>query len=158
ALKRIVQNVNLGTDSQLYILDHFNDIVYSSNANDIGKNWSTKEIIEVESLDQMDGTTTLTWEEQQYLLSYDQSNSMGWKVISIIPSENFSSGIERVKSITMSFIIIGTISVIFISILITYSFTKPLLRLGDQIRRLDMENLQHDHIVDLDRHDEIGYL
>ena len=156
AISGMIRKVDFGDGSIVYVLDHRNHIVFSTNPSVIGQAWDRSYGFDWGARPVGSDSFELELEDKPYLFSYNWSPDSGWKVVGLIPSENLSKGIYRIKFWMYAVVASGILIVFGLALAIAYGFTKPLRKLSDRIKHLD---LQHpDKPPDVDRLDEIGHL
>ncbi len=156
AISAMIRKVNFGAGSIVYVLDHRNHIVFSTNPSVIGQAWNRSYGFDWGERPVGADSFELELEDKPYLFSYNWSSDSGWKVVSLIPSENLSKGIYRIKFWTYAVVASGILIVFGLALAIAYGFTKPLRKLSDRIKHLDLQHL--DKPPDVDRLDEVGHL
>ncbi len=155
-LKTIMRGIDFGPNSRLYIVDHEDKIVYSSLSAQIGESW--KPDLGIDLTEQPSGAHSqiIRLEGKKRLLSYNWSSETGWKVVGLVPMENFSKGVARVALWTGVGILIGVLVAVTLSSLLSYGFTGRLQKLSRQIRSVQLDDLELKQ--ESMQYDEIGYL
>ncbi|MCU6711974.1 sensor histidine kinase [Paenibacillus sp. J5C_2022] len=156
AIGNMIDQVDFGAGSVVYVLDHRNHVVYSTAKRYIGQTWNDAYGVNWSKRSVGSDTFELAVNGKPYLFSYNWSTDSGWKVVGLIPSENMSKGIYQIKSWTYILVATSVLIVIGLAVAIAYGFTKPLRKLSDKIKHLDISSLNEQSNVD--RLDEIGYL
>ncbi|XID96142.1 sensor histidine kinase [Paenibacillaceae bacterium WGS1546] len=156
AISAMVRKVDFGEGSIVYVLDHRNHIVYSTNSSSIGQAWNRSYGFDWGGRPVGSDSFELVLEGKPYLFSYNWSADSGWKVVGIIPSENMSKGIYRIKFWTYAIVASGILIVFGMALAIAYGFTKPLRKLSDRMKHLDLQ--QPAPLPSVDRLDEVGHL
>jgi two-component system sensor histidine kinase YesM len=156
AISAMIHKVDFGAGSIVYVLDHRNHIVFSTNPAEIGQSWDRS--YDVDWSDRPVGSESFELDvaNKPYLFSYNWSTDSGWKVVSLIPSGNLSKGIYRIQFWVYAFVASGVLIVFGLAIATAYGFTKPLRTLSDRIKHLDFQH--PDKSPSVDRLDEIGHL
>ncbi len=156
AISDIIRKVSFGEAAIVYALDHRNQIVFSTNQSSIGQAWNDSYHFKWNERNVGADSFELIVQDKPHLLSYNWSSDSGWKIISIIPSQNLSKGINQIKLWTYVIVASGIVIVFGMAFAIAYGFTKPLRKLSDRIQHYDLQDLTWTRRVD--RLDEIGQL
>ena len=156
AISAMIRKVDFGPGSIAYVLDHRNHIVFSTLSSSIGQSWNRAYGFDWGERPVGSDSFELAVGGKPYLFSYNWSPDSGWKVVGIIPSENMSQGIYRIKLWTFAIVAAGVLIVFGLALAIAYGFTKPLRKLSDRIKHLDLQHPEQP--PNMDRLDEVGHL
>lgn len=156
ALKTIMNGIDLGPGSSLYILDHEDNIVYAPTLDQLGKRWNSAYGIDASREFAGSRSDIFRQDGNAYLVSLHRSPETGWTIIGITPQENFSKGISTVRIWTVVWIVLGVLAAALLSIMVSYTFTGRLRKLSRQIRTVQLDEL-HLKLGNV-QYDEIGYL
>ncbi|MFC5401407.1 sensor histidine kinase [Cohnella soli] len=152
-VKAILQGVNFGEGSSIYVIDERSRVVYSTSSDRIGTPWS-------ESLSQgnkqVSSSEIIKQGGKKVLASWNVSTQTGWKVVAYIPLDNLSKGIGQMQLLTSVWIIAGIIVAMFFAAVISLSMTTALRSLTTQVKKLEVNQFQFS--PSKPRYDEIGHL
>lgn len=160
SLKRVgdlAQTIDFGPNAKLFIMDHQNTILYSTGSEArTGTIWERHFGFDWNTTLGHQGSNVITMDGNQYLLSYYQSGKTQWKIVALIPMENLSQGVERVRTMMVLWISLGTFLVCLISVNVSVTITNPLRHLTRQLDRMESNNFAV-HLKKV-RMDEVGRL
>ncbi len=156
SIHNILQGIDFGAHSSLFVVDQRDKIVYSSDAPAIGEAWSGKYGLALGQAEAVPKSRTIRENDRKYILSFNSSPKTGWHVVSLIPYANLTSQISRIGEITW---LVGSVSVAvacLLSIFISLGMTRPLRSLSRQVA--DFE--KNDYTIEPYpvQYDEIGRL
>jgi methyl-accepting chemotaxis protein len=152
----LLQNVNLGKDAQVELINEDHQIIYDSNVNAIGshlfnilqKDENGKETKQSDSFEikNKDG--------KNQLVVYSQSNVTGWYLAGIIPTATLGESAGKIRDTTMIMAIVALFFAIVVGLLTTRMIGRPLNELRNLMKEGEMGNLQVS--TNFRRTDEIG--
>lgn len=131
--KSVMQGVDLGTNSQLMILDRDGNVISSNNKGvPLGQAYGDKSLFRSVSADKTSDTHSLNSKvnNEKSLITYTYNDRIGWYMVSIVPFSYINS---ETKSITESLIILSGIILvicIFIIFVIYTSIIKPIKQIN----------------------------
>ncbi|MBP1992269.1 cache domain-containing sensor histidine kinase [Paenibacillus eucommiae] len=140
-IKEIVKGIHFGDESLLYVINQQNQIVYSPDSGQLGKQWEAFYGVDWSEEPLYDNSKMMKLNDKPYLISYNRSASSEWKVVAVTPLVNLSQGIGLVKKWIVIWFVFGLISVILTTLMLSYSLTKPLRKLTRQTEKVDFNGL-----------------
>jgi two-component system sensor histidine kinase YesM len=153
ALSTVMQGIDFGPGSRLFIVDQDDKVVYTSVAAPLGEKWNSSQGIDWSRQRTGAASKVVQLDGKSYLASYNWSVETGWKVVGITPMENFSKGISTVRVWTGIGVVLGILVAISLSSLLAYGFAGRLRKLSRQVRsvylddkQLELGNVQLDEI------------
>lgn len=150
-IDRFFENSHIDITSTI-IIDKNNNLVYSLNSDFLTNDISSS----LEKEINRQGYLVAKIKGVKYLISYGVSNSIGWKVINIIPYNSLFRDIGFMKYL----ILFTALFLLIITILFTYHYasiiTRPLEKLKDGMDEIMKGNL--DTSLSTESKDEIGEL
>ncbi|MCT4687221.1 sensor histidine kinase [Vallitalea sp.] len=121
-LENIIDEIELGENGDIYLIDKDNTIVYFKNHDLIG-----------EKLD-------IDYDKDNIVVS-DTSLKSNWKLIGIVPKYSYRKEIEQFNRIFLYFSIIAILTIIIFSIIISKSIESPINNLIDAMKEVQKGNL-----------------
>ncbi|MCT4543401.1 MAG: sensor histidine kinase [Vallitalea sp.] len=121
-LKNIIDEIELGENGDIYLIDNENTIVYFKNQDLIG-----------EKLD-------IDYDKDNIVVS-DISLKSNWKLIGIVPKNSYRKEIEQFNRIFLCFSIIAILTIIIFSVIISKSIESPINNLIDAMKQVQKGNL-----------------
>lgn len=164
AFINLFKNVNLGTNSDIFVLDLNGIIIASDDVNLIGTDYKDKSVIEKIQGTEKDLTSIddsiksqkrcFSASDGESLVSYAPLNGSDWYVVGIIPYSylNLESNILRNNTVAIGFI--SFLIAMFVALIISGSISNPLGKLVVLMKKAKEGHLDL-HITD-DSKDEIG--
>jgi sensor histidine kinase YesM len=144
------------SDSMIFMVDNQGSIISSKNKADM-KTTFTRYVNELK-LDQQDEGWYIDRDNngESTVVSYSTVSKTGWKVVSITPQAKMLAPLFNVRNILVVTNLIFILLFILVSLLISNSISKPIIKLNQQIRKVENGNL--DERVKVIYNDEIGNL
>jgi two-component system, sensor histidine kinase YesM len=133
----LLKSVQLADEDEIYIFDENDDIIFTTN----------EELIQGETIPFGNENTVVTERSIPYI---------NGKVVTSISKTDFTQQITKIKASVMVVIFICLFSLIVLSIVISRVFSKPILLIMKQMKKVESGNL--DVRVDIKSNDEIGKL
>ncbi len=134
------------------------EIISTQNKNEIYSKFDVKKYLDGYNIDQISEVTSIirNVEGKQTLITVSDFNKNGWKIISLIPLDEITSENREIRKLL---IILGITCLIFAfgaSYLLSYSISKPILKLTSIMKEIKSGNLELR--ADFKTKDEIGIL
>lgn len=121
-LKKIIDEIELGHDGKIYLIDKDNTIVYYKNQDLIGEKLGIDN-------------------SQDNIVVSDISLKTNWKLTGIVPKYVYRKEIEHFNKIFLYFTIIAILTIIIFSIIISKSIETPINNLIDAMKQVQKGNL-----------------
>lgn len=155
----IFRNVDLGTNSDIFILNSNGIIIASVDANLIGTKYKDKSIIEKILAIESDDTTKqkdrfFSTIDNQALISYEPLSNSDWYIIGYIPYSYLNSESNALRNNTLIIGLISFLTAMVVALMISGSISNPLEKLVALMNKAKEGNLNL-HIRDESK-DEIG--
>ncbi|MEH7386027.1 sensor histidine kinase [Bacillus sp. JJ1521] len=149
-IEEIVDNAN--SKSHIFVLDSSNQFIYPNKEN---------KIIELSFLEELEGVTVKNYTSipingKDYMMVYNESSYSGVKTIMLTPRSVVFSEVNQLRKMIIVVVIIG----IFISLLLGFVLSKPLVQSLHKLRKA-MDKVQKGNLsqrVEIESNDEIGQL
>lgn len=122
-IKQLINRVSIGKTGFLYVVDS-TDVVYTPPNSVVYRidpaSYSTEGV-------QIDA---ISIGESDYFVANHYSDYSGWRVVGVIPRAEFLSNMTQIYKILIICIIVGMALVIFVSVGVSASVTKPIYKLS----------------------------
>lgn len=160
----LFKNVNLGTNSDIVVVDSNGIVILSEDAGLIGTEYKDKSIIEKiqdteKNLADIDNATKQTKQsfstsDGEALVSYAPLNGSDWYIVGVIPYDYLNSDSNILRNNTIVIGLISFVLAMLVALIISRSISNPLGKLVTLMKKAKEGNLAL-HITD-DSKDEIG--
>jgi len=160
----LFKNVNLGTNSDIFIIDSEGIVVANKDVSLIGTEYKDKSVIEnIKSIENNLGNSDNSIKQKKryfstsnnnFLLSYTPLNGSNWYVVGIIPYSYINSESNTIEMNTIVISLISFIASMLVALMISRSISNPLGNLVKLMNKAKDGNLTL-HIEDNSK-DEIG--
>ena len=160
----LFKNVNLGTNSDISIVDTNGIIIACADTNLIGTDYKDKTIIEKvinteKNLETVDDSSKsqnrfFSTSNGKSLVSYAPLNGSDWYVVGVIPYSYLNSESNMLRNNTLVIGLISFIMAMFVALIISRSISNPLGNLVELMKKAKEGNLDL-HMID-DNKDEIS--
>jgi methyl-accepting chemotaxis protein len=160
----IFKNINLGTNSEILIIDSNGIIIASENAKLIGTEYRDKNVSEriIDLEKNLTNADEITKQKERAfstvdgnaLVSYSPLNGLDWYVIGYIPYSYLNSESNALRNNTLIIGLISFLAAMIVALIISKSISNPLEKLVGLMNRAKEGNLDLD-ITDNSK-DEIG--
>jgi two-component system sensor histidine kinase YesM len=130
-LENIFNNVNLGENSNLVVLDQDNQIIFSKNLLylDVLKN-----------IRNMNQIKTVKLKTGEVLVGSSLSNKTGWKLVGLISVNELNRGINMLRQTLLLLSIVAVMIVGVAAVWVSYGITKPLRKLKSLMKQVQLGN------------------
>ena len=154
-LDKICKDIKLGEDGYVYVMDKNGDEVYiPKNSNDFPSLETIK--IDTNNLKQNQDNLFSFVDNKNYIISYKKSNTSEWILIGISSKETIYKDFNKLKNINLIVGLFIISFIIFFSIYLTNTVSKPITELSN------IMNITTDYgllpYVEIKTRDEIGQL
>jgi methyl-accepting chemotaxis protein len=160
----LFKNVNLGTNSDVFIVDSNGIVIASADDSIIGTEYKDKSTLEkvinteknLENVDDSSKSQNRCFPtvNGQALVSYAPLSGSDWYVVGVIPYSYLNSESNILRNNTLIIGLISFIFAMFVALIISRSISNPLEKLVELMKKAKDGNLDL-HIVD-DNKDEIS--
>ncbi|UYZ21787.1 cache domain-containing protein [Mesobacillus jeotgali] len=129
-LKQLWSSIQFTENTELYLLDQNNRVIYSNEKTEIGHHANTifKEDIEYE-----DPLEEVSVNGKKSFLLSSASDISGWRTVTVIPKSELFQLLNTILKLMVTIIVVGLILSIVAAIYIATSITKPLKVLEDKM-------------------------
>ena len=160
-IEQQLSSSKLLSDSKIYMLNSSGDIKFTINSDIVQGNASDKDFVlrDVSSdiLTLKQGTHDINKAGINWLCTFSTMNTTNWKIVALYNASYIAENVGLLNKDIYSFItILGVavvILIIFLSIYLSNSISRPLLKLRDGVKKLSLGNL--DHKITIEGMDEI---
>ncbi|MGJ9385810.1 sensor histidine kinase [Salipaludibacillus sp. CF4.18] len=149
----VARKISPGNTGYFFITDQEGHYIYHPNSQKIGEEYNEKHWQEIE--DKQSGSYVSS-DKNPDLITYSESEQLGWTLATTIPYHEVTQGIEYIKKIILKTIVISLIIVIVIGYSFSSNLLRPIRRLKDSVSWVDEENFSLR--VPVESKDEIGQL
>ncbi|HEY0828524.1 MAG TPA: methyl-accepting chemotaxis protein [Bacilli bacterium] len=135
SLEAYLASVNIGEDSQLFIVDANNKIVYSKNAEDIEKT------SKIPMNKEKDNSFTNDEDGNEVLLVSHRSDITGWTMVGTTPVDGLTKDAAKILNFTFIFALAAAVLAILIGYLVVRMIGRPLVELRNLMKQGEQGNL-----------------
>lgn len=160
----IFKNVDLGNDSDIFIIDSEGTVIANKDLSLIGTEYKDKSVIEnIKSIENnSNGNDNSSIQKKRYFsnsneelfLSYNPLNSSNWYVVGVIPYSYINSEANIIGKNTILISLISFIISMFVAVIISKSISNPLSNLVKLMQKAKEGNFTLQ--IEDDSNDEIG--
>ena len=160
----LFKNVNLGTNSDIFVVDSNGIIIASADTSLIGTDYKDKSVIEKiqdteKNLASIDDATkqkerSFSTSDGEALISYAPLSNSDWYVVGYIPYSYLNSESNTLRNNTLIIGLISFLLAMLVALIISRSISNPLEKLVSLMNKAKEGNLDL-HITDNSK-DEIG--
>lgn len=152
-ISEITELVTMGQTGYMSILDSQGHYIYHPMKRYLGKKSEFKSIDAI--LSKEHGSLVIN-EKERELLTYSHSNSLGWTMLTVVPYSELTQGSHIIRKSIFLVTIITLIVAYIIGVAFASSIIRPIKRLQQFMRRVEMGDL--DKRIEVESKDEIGML
>jgi PAS domain S-box-containing protein/putative nucleotidyltransferase with HDIG domain len=160
-ITQVVSSTELLANSEVYILNGKGDIKFTLNSDftqgSVSDNNFALQHVSEEILTQKQGTHDIDHEGKSWLCTFSTMDTTGWKIVVLYNANKIIENVSLInKDIYNSITIFGVAVLVLILILSVYlsnSISRPLLKLRDGVQELALGNL--DYSISIQGMDEI---
>lgn len=162
SFSKMIEKVRYMNGVELYLINSSGFIKYdhSGKYNDsinIGGSDSILKPISNEIMELNEGYREFNSNGKEWICTYSTINSNGWKIVSLVEKsiffENLKEANKRMYSLTIGHGILCILLAFGFSIFMSYSISKPLIKLRDGVKAISEGNL--DSRIEINSNDEI---
>lgn len=155
SLQELYNNSPLSKKEEFYIIDQNQNIISSSNSNDLN-NQIPSQIINEQILEEKQGYYNINYNNEEYLLSYYTLDNINYTMLNLVPVEELLVENQIIQNITILSILISLLFAAAAIYLFNHSVLKPL----DQINKVmhELKNENFNVRLNVSGHDEIAVL
>ncbi|HEY5584006.1 MAG TPA: methyl-accepting chemotaxis protein [Ruminiclostridium sp.] len=165
--KKIFENVDIGKDGKILIIDSNNLVISSKDNDQLGKPIAAK-ISDIIAAEEKKSSASNNKEVSalsanysfinisgiRMLVCYSVVNEQGWKVVSVIPFKNLMGKIDNLKIVIFITAFICILTAFLLSFMVTRSVLLPIKRLNCSIE--DLKKGDFTKQLDVKFHDELS--
>lgn len=146
SIEQLLNKVNEDTSGEyIYLMDQDGEIIYHPKQDLISMGISEEN--NLEALDYEDETTREVFKGEKRLVTLKTISYTGWKLVSVVPMEAFSIGMEGTKYLAILLIALSLLAVVILNQLVSARIAKPLKKLNDSVKEWEAGNLEPDIYV-----------
>ncbi|WP_027085224.1 cache domain-containing sensor histidine kinase [Cohnella panacarvi] len=151
-IENIVKDLDDATQGSTLIVDNTGRVVFDSEKKFLAQNMQSSELLRQASGES--GSFHTNIDGESVLSIYRESRNTGWKIFVTIPQGNLMGDAMRIRNVTVASAIAITGFALFISMIFTFTLTKPLRSLVRLMKKVQTGNL--DVTFPVKGRDEIG--
>lgn len=151
----ILQQVNMTSDSDAFIIDSGGNIISHSDKRKMSQYYENQTLITGDFPAQT-GHYIQTVDGENTLIVYFTSSLTGWKFIHSIPMKALVSQMSFIQRFNFIVLAIACLTTSIISFFISRSIVKPLVHFKKVVESINNENLNVK--IDISSEDEVGFL
>lgn len=148
-------SLDLGENSYFLIIDDQNRIIYHPNPAMIGQHVNADF---TQQFTENQGTTQLTINGQDTVVSYAKSGMSGWTVTGLIPAEIFTRGIQSIQRILLLVLLASFFVVSAAALIYRRQVAGPIREITGRFKQVKQDNGDWPARINQKSHDEIGEL
>ncbi len=136
-IEEMMEAVNNNPSEQyVYLMDNSGSIIYHPMLMQISAGLIKENNLQAASYD--DGSHKEIFEGSERIVTVDTMSYTGWKLVSVIPTSNSYMGMKDIRYFVMMVISITLLAMLILNRLVARRVTRPLIRLNDSIRDIEM--------------------
>lgn len=146
SIKQLLDKVNEDASAgYVYLMDQNGEIIYHPKQDLIALNICREN--NLEALKYEDNTCEETFDGEERLVTLKTVSYTGWKLVSVVPMETFSMGMESTRYLAILLVLLSLLAVIVLNQLVSRQIAKPLRKLNDSIKEWESGNMEPDIYV-----------
>lgn len=139
-LEKLWMDTKLTQNSKFYLVDENDNIIFSKDNTQINRSIGSVLGVEMVLADSPSNYRLYDLMGKKHYLITSSSKMSGWKVITVIPSDELLSYLEKMFYITAFVTILIIILSVVVAILIATGVTRPLYRLNQKMKQIGRGN------------------
>ena len=142
-LSRVVNELPMGEDVEIFILNNIGDVLAHSNHNENYADFADRDWVQ-ELLKQNEGAYLREFDDGKKYVCYTTISNTGWKLLALIPRGHLEVKIAPIRSITIWIGLISALLAVIIGFALSNRhFIKPILQLSEQAEAIRNGNLDN---------------
>lgn len=146
SIEQLLNKVNEDTSGEyVYLMDQNGEIIYHPRQDLIYMGiWEENNLA---ALDYEDETTREVFQGEKRLVTLKTISYTGWKLVSVVPMEAYTIGMEGTKYLAILLVALSLLAVVILNQLVSGRIAKPLKKLNDSVKEWEAGNLEPDIYV-----------
>ena len=146
SIEQLLNKVNEDTSGEyVYLMDQNGEIIYHPRQDLIYMGiWEENNLA---ALDYEDETTREVFRGEKRLVTLKTISYTGWKLVSVVPMEAYTIGMEGTKYLAILLVALSLLAVVILNQLVSGRIAKPLKKLNDSVKEWEAGNLEPDIYV-----------
>lgn len=146
SIEQLLNKVNEDASAgYVYLMDQNGEIIYHPKQDLIHMNIYKENNLEAAGYE--DNTCKEVFEGERRLVTMKTVSYTGWKLVSVIPMEAFSMGMEGARYLAILLVLLALLAVVILNQLVSAQIAKPLKKLNDSIKEWESGNMEPDIYV-----------
>jgi two-component system sensor histidine kinase YesM len=136
-IEQMMEGINDNPSQQyVYLCDRTGTIIYHPKLMQISAGLLKENSVMAASYD--DGSHKEVFEGDERIVTVSTMSYTGWKLVSVIPSSNSYLGMKDIRYFAIMVVSITLLAMLFLNRMVARRVTKPIIRLNDSIREIEM--------------------
>ena len=142
-IEDMMESVNNNPSEQyVYLMDSRGSLIYHPMLMQISAGLFKENNMLAAGYD--DGSHKETFEGSERIVTVATMSYTGWKLVSVIPTSNTYMGMKDIRYFVMMVISITLLAMLILNRFVARRVTRPLIKLNDSIREIEMGNVNPD--------------
>ena len=142
-IEDMMESVNNNPSEQyVYLMDNKGSLIYHPMLMQISAGLFKENNLAAAGYD--DGSHKEIFEGNERIVTVDTMSYTGWKLVSVIPTSNSYMGMKDIRYFVMMVISITLLAMLILNRFVARRVTRPLIKLNDSIREIEMGNVNPD--------------
>ncbi len=146
SIERILKKANEDASAEyVYLMDQDGEIIYHPKQDQIYAGISSEN--NLAALSYEDETVQESFEGEKRLVTVKTVSYTGWKLVSVVPMEVYSMGMESTRYLVIILVILALLATVLLNQLVSARIAKPLKKLNASVEEWEAGNLHPDIYV-----------
>ena len=146
SIKQLLEKANQDISKEyVYLMDRNGEIIYHPKQNLIRTGLLSEDNREASGYE--DGTIRERFMGEKRMVTVKTISYTGWKLVSIVPMETFSMGMEETRYLVILLVTLALLATVVLNQLVSARIAKPLKKLNDSVKEWESGNLNPDIYV-----------
>ncbi|RGX99497.1 HAMP domain-containing protein [Blautia sp. OF03-15BH] len=146
SIKQLLEKANQDISKEyIYLMDRNGEIIYHPKQNLIRTGLLSEDNREASGYE--DDTIRERFMGEKRMVTVKTISYTGWKLVSIVPMETFSMGMEETRYLVILLVTLALLATVVLNQLVSARIAKPLKKLNDSVKEWESGNLNPDIYV-----------
>ena len=146
SIKQLLEKANQDISKEyVYLMDRNGEIIYHPKQNLIRTGLLSEDNREASGYE--DDTIRERFMGEKRMVTVKTISYTGWKLVSIVPMETFSMGMEETRYLVILLVALALLATVILNQLVSARIAKPLKKLNDSVKEWESGNLNPDIYV-----------
>lgn len=146
SIKQLLEKANQDISKEyVYLMDRNGEIIYHPKQNLIRTGLLSEDNREASGYE--DDTIRERFMGEKRMVTVKTISYTGWKLVSIVPMETFSMGMEETRYLVILLVTLALLATVVLNQLVSARIAKPLKKLNDSVKEWESGNLNPDIYV-----------